>query len=168
MPKTEHNNKKLVMGEIQQLIDLSDALAIEERTLQAEAEETLKNVIKQEKEGGDTGSVLKDWRALTAKITFVGEDLTTVLRMIMGYFMAVKSLGWEDSLKPTDKERLEYLIEHNPTIFTVTEEGLKPRDESLVETALENVKEKEEFNESFLDTLKESQLYQSYGEKEEK
>lgn len=159
MPKKEHNQKALVMGEVQQLIDLSDALAVEEQVLKTNAENLVKEMVVEVKADNTPEDKLATWRELTARIAMVSEDLTTVLRMLMGYFLALRSLGWEDSLKDTDKERLNYLVENNPTMFAVKDKALEPRDKDLYNTAIDNVKGRTEFNEGFIERLKETELY---------
>lgn len=161
MLKKEHSNKELVLGEIQQLLDLSDALAVEESSIHSQAEKLLDNIVKSVRSEADPAEELVDWRALTTRLAMVSEDLTSILRMLMGYYMALRSLGWEDSLQDRDKERLDYLMENNPTIFRQGEEGLEPRDQSLYDVAIENVKKRADFDEGFISKLKESELFNS-------
>lgn len=168
MSKQQHNHKELLMGEIQQLIDLSDALSVEEQVLHKDAESLMKELVAEVKQENNPTEKVADWRALSARIAMVNEDLTTVLRMLMGYFMAIRSLGWEDSLKPTDKERLNYLVDNNQTMFTTSADGIEPRDNTLYDTAITNIRSRTDFDDGFIERLKSTEFFNSEEQSVEK
>ena len=152
---------------IKEKLELSDELAVENRVTQEVINSTLYDIVKADHKGEEIRPIVDKYRREVSKAYLMKEDFENLLFQLIGMYTIIKELGLEDNLEAEDKKRLQYLLEHNDSIYILKDKKLSPRDPEMYETVYDNFREDEGYVNTFIKNLRSTELYLKLKNEEE-
>ena len=148
--------KEILKTRLLESIEICDTLASYSQKLQGEVNESAKVLSdKSHEEGAEAEAEVDNYIDKMMTFFLLQEDMNRQFTQLIALYKLAKEVGIDNDLTDTQKDRMEFLLESNVTLFIVDKGEVIPEDKEVIDMIVNQKKTDSEFKQMLLTSIRE-------------
>lgn len=146
--------KEILKTRLLESIEICDTLASYSQKLQGEVNESAKVLSDKSHEEGAEAEV-DNYIDKMMTFLLLQDDMNRQFTQLIALYKLAKEVGIDNDLTDTQKDRMEFLLESNVTLFIVDKGEVIPEDKEVIDMIVNQKKTDSEFKQMLLTSIRE-------------